>query len=70
MELGTDLAVTAAVVIAVVDAVKQLLPEYVHGLVTILLAVLIGWGLTFVVLPAGVVAALVAVGVISTARNI
>lgn len=70
VELGTDLAVTAAVVIAIVDAVKQVLPEQVHGIVTIVIAVLVGWLLTLITLPAGVVAALVGVGVISTAKHV
>lgn len=70
MESATELATIAAMTIALVDAVKILLPEAVHGLVTIILAVVIGLILTWVALPAGVVAALAAVGVITTAKRI
>ena len=66
----TDVVTIAAITIALVDAVKRLAPEQVHGLVTIVLAVLVGVGLSFITLPLGVVAALSAVGVITVARNV
>lgn len=70
VSVGTDLVTIAAVVIAVVDAIKQVAPKQIHGIVTIGVAVLVGLLLSVITLPAGVVAGLVAVGVITTAKHV
>lgn len=68
--MGTDILIIGAVVVAIVDAIKEVAPKHIHGLVTIAVAVVVGLVLSFITLPVGVVAGLSAVGIIKTARNI
>lgn len=66
-------ATNAAIVIAVVQAIKSLVPEKVQGFVTILVAAAVGAALAFINkgdLLTGIFEGLVGAGVITTASRI
>lgn len=66
-------AENAAIVIAVVQAVKGLVPTQVHGWITVVVAALVGAGLAFAQstdIIQGVVNGLVAAGVVTVATKV